>query len=142
MRRFDLPVAAALMMCAAMPAGAAEKRDGVFIHISQGAGEPHRVLVAMNMAAMMAEGHPVLVYFDIEGIDMVLKDAKEITFAHFMPSKAQLQNHLKKGVTVMAYPGCLKGAGKTPADLAQGVKVAGKKTFFGFTEGRIITLDY
>jgi predicted peroxiredoxin len=114
----------------------------MFIHISQGPSEPHRVLMAMSMAAMMAEDHPVLVYFDIKGIDVVLKDAKDITYAHFTPSKAQLQNLLKKGVTVMACPGCLKAAGKTPADLAPGVKVADKKTFFGFTEGRIITLDY
>lgn len=144
MRRFLLAAVAAavLMMCAAMPAGAAEKRDGMFIHISHGADSAHRVLMAMNMAAMMAEDHPVLVYFDIKGIEVVLRDAKDITYSHFPASKQQLQNLLKKGVTVMACPGCLKAAGKTAADLAPGVKVADKKTFFGFTEGRIITLDY
>lgn len=133
---------AVLMICVPAPAVTAEKRDGMFIHISQGAGEPHRVLMALSMAAMMAEDLPVLVYLDIKGIDVVLKDAKEITFAHFMPSKAQLQDLLKKGVTVMACPGCLKGAGKTPADLSPGVKVAHEKAFFGFTEGRTISLDY
>ncbi len=123
-------------------ASAAEKRDGVFIHISQGTAEPHRVLMALNMANMWSEDHPVLVYFDIKGIEVVLKDSKDITFAHFPSSKTALANLLKKGVVIMACPGCLKAAGKTPADLAPGIKVADKKQFFGFTEGRIITLDY
>jgi len=124
------------------PVSAAEKRDGVFIHISDGPESAHRVLMALNMANMWAEDHAVLVYFDIKGIEVVLKDAKDITFAHFPSSKTALANLQKKGVVVMACPGCLKAAGKTPADLAPGIKVADKKQFFGFTEGRIIALDY
>jgi hypothetical protein len=42
----------------------------------------------------------------------------------------------------MACPGCLKAAGKTAADLAPGIQVADKAAFFGFTKGRILTLDY
>jgi hypothetical protein len=42
----------------------------------------------------------------------------------------------------MACPGCLKAAGKTPADLAAGVRVADKAEFLSFTSGRILTLDY
>jgi hypothetical protein len=42
----------------------------------------------------------------------------------------------------MACPGCLKAAGKTPADLAAGIQVANKDKFFSFTSGRVITLDY
>jgi hypothetical protein len=36
----------------------------------------------------------------------------------------------------------LKAAGRTPADLMPGVKVADKDAFFSFTRGRILTLDY
>jgi hypothetical protein len=42
----------------------------------------------------------------------------------------------------MACPGCLKAAGKSPADLAPGILVADKARFFSFTKGRILTLDY
>ncbi len=124
------------------PLAAAETRDGVFIHISHGPKHAHRVLMALNMAAMWAEDHPVLVYFDIEGIEVVLKDASDITFAHFPSSKTQLSNLLKKGVLVVACPGCLKAAGKSPADLAPGIRTADKKQFFSFTQGRILSLDY
>lgn len=121
---------------------AAEARDGVFIHITQGKDNPHEVLMALNMAGIMAQDHDVLVYFDIKGIEVVLKDAEDITYAHFPSSKQQLAKLTKMGVTVMACPGCLKAAGKTGADLAEGVQVADKKAFFSFTKGRILTLDY
>jgi hypothetical protein len=42
----------------------------------------------------------------------------------------------------MACPGCLKAAGKSPADLAPGILVADKARFFSFTKGRILALDY
>lgn len=121
---------------------AADKRDGVFIHISHGMDEPHRVCMALNMANMMAEDHDVLVYFDIKGIDVVLKDAKDLVYSQFPSSKTQIAALIKKGVVLMACPGCLKAAGKTPADLAAGVGIADKKTFFSFTKGRIFPIDY
>lgn len=124
------------------PMAAAEKRDGVFIHISHGPKHAHRVLMALNMAAMWAEDHPVLVYFDVDGIEVVLKDAPDITYAHFPSSRTQLSNLVKKGVQVLACPGCLRAAGKSPADLAPGIRAASKKQFFSFTEGRILSLDY
>jgi intracellular sulfur oxidation DsrE/DsrF family protein len=103
---------------------------------------PHRVLMALNMAEMMAESRDVLVYFDIEGIEVVLADAPDLTFSHFPASKAQLQKLIGMGIGVYACPGCLKAAGKTPADLLPGVKTADKDAFFAFTKGRILTLDY
>ena len=45
-------------------------------------------------------------------------------------------------VKLMACPSCMKAAGKTEADLMPGVVMADKDTFFNFTKGRIITLDY
>jgi hypothetical protein len=49
---------------------------------------------------------------------------------------------VKRGVTLMACPGCLKVAGKTAADLAPGIQVGEKAEFFSFTSGRILALDY
>lgn len=117
-------------------------KDGVFIHLSQGQNDPHRVLMALNMANLMSDDHPVLVYFDIKGIEVVLKDAKDLTFAQFPSSKSQLAKLREKGVLMMACPGCLKAAGKSADDLAPGIQIADKAKFFSFAAGRILTLDY
>jgi intracellular sulfur oxidation DsrE/DsrF family protein len=117
-------------------------RDGVFVHISRGPEDPHRVLMALNMAVMMAADRDVLVYFDIDGIAAVLEDAPDITFDGFPSSLLQLTRLQELEVPVFACPGCLKAAGKTPDDLAPTVRVAEKDAFFGFTDGRILTLDY
>lgn len=121
---------------------AAEPRDGVFIHISHGTDDPHRVLMALNMAAIMSEDRDVLVYFDIKAIEVVLRDAGDLAYSHFPSSKKQLAALPQKGVILMACPGCLKAAGKTADDLAPGVQIADKDKFFSFTKGRILTLDY
>ncbi len=117
-------------------------RDGVFIHISHGTDSPQRVLMALNMAVLMSDDHDVLVYFDIKGIEVVLQDSPDIRFDHFPGSKTQIQKLIDINVPLMACPGCLKAAGKTPQDLMQGMKVADKDKFFSFTGGRILTLDY
>jgi predicted peroxiredoxin len=122
--------------------GAAGPRDGVFIHIVHGKDDPHRVLMALDMARIMSEDHDVLVYFDIKGVEVVLKDSKDITYAHFPSSKQQLSALPKKGVILMVCPGCLKAAGKTSDDLAAGIEIADKGRFFSFTKGRILSLDY
>jgi len=134
----------ALGLCVAAAAGlqAAETRDGVFIHISHGPDDPHRLLMALNMANMMSADHPVVIYFDIKAIEAVLKDSKDIQFAHFPSSRTQIAELARRGVVMMACPGCLKVAGKTAADLAPGVQVADKAKFFSFTSGRILSLDY
>jgi predicted peroxiredoxin len=142
LKMFPVFLLAVLWLGAATGLRAAENRDGVFIHISHGADDPHRLLMALNMANMMSADHPVVIYFDIKGVEAVLKDSPDIRFAHFPSSKTQLAELAKRGVTMMACPGCLKVAGKTGAHLAPGVQVADKAKFFSFTSGRIITLDY
>lgn len=118
------------------------KRDGVFVHVSHCTDDPHRLLMALSMATKMADDHDVLVYFDIKGVDAVVKDAVEVTFAQFPPLSVQLDELRRRNVTLMACPGCLKSAGKSAADLVAGVQVADKEKFFSFTAGRILTLDY
>ena len=136
-------LALALLLAVCVPYAANETaRDGAFIHISHGKDNPHRLLMALKMAQIMAEDHDVLVYFDISGVDTCLKDAEDIAYSHFPTSNAQIKGLLEKGVTLMACPGCLKAAGKTPEDLAAGIKVADKEAFFSFTKGRILSFDY
>jgi len=143
-------VLAILIACAAGPQPQAQDaataietpRDGVFIHISHGPEDAHRVLMALKMAEMMASDKDVLVYFDIEGIKAVLKDAPNLEHAQFPKSHEQIVKLGELGVPIFACPGCLAAAGKSAADLREGVQVANKDAFFDFTEGRILTLDY
>jgi predicted peroxiredoxin len=125
----------------AVPAADAPK-DGVFVHLTAGPKDAHRVLMGLQMANIMAESRDVLVYCDIQAIEVLLKDAADIEYSHFPSAHKALKNLMDKKVTVMACPGCLKAAGKTAADLRDGVKVAEKEAFFDFTKGRILTLDY
>jgi predicted peroxiredoxin len=122
--------------------GTCSSKDGVFIHISNGFENPHKVLMALSMATLMADTQDVCVYLDIKGVNVVLKDAQDLNYSHFASAQTQIKALVDKGVPVLACPGCLKAAEKTPADLMDGVRVADKETFFGFTKGRILTLDY
>jgi len=117
-------------------------RDGLLLHVSHGHDDPHRFLMALNMANMMADDHDVLVYFDITAVKALLKDSEEMTLSPFPSRKDALASLKAKKVTLMACPGCLKAAGKSPADLEEGIQIADKKAFFSFTKGRIVTLDY
>lgn len=140
-----LPALIVTVACHQQPAVEPEgttKTDGVFLHIKSGPDQPHAVLMALQMAVMMSETQDVAVYLDIDGIGVVLKDAPDLAFSHFPSSHTQIAALGEKGVPVMACPGCLKAAGKSETDLMEGVRVADKETFFGFTDGRILTLDY
>lgn len=120
-----------------------EITDGVFIHLSHGPEDPHRVLMALRMAEIMSEDKDVLVYFDIKAVHVVLKNSENITMEGSFPnSLEQLANLMDKGVELQVCPGCLKAAGKVPEDVMEGVKLADKESFFNFTKGRILTIDY
>lgn len=125
-----------------MKADETPTRDGVFIHITQGPDNAHRVLMALQMASIMADSRDILVYLDIDGVHNVLDGAPDMTYKHFPSSHTQIESLLDAGATVMACPGCLKAAGKSGDDLMPGVKLADKDAFFNFTDGRILTLDY
>lgn len=116
--------------------------DGVFIHVSHGVEDPHRLLMALSMANIMADDHDVLVYFDIEAIDAILKTSENVQYSHFPGSKNAIKSLVAKKAHLMACPGCLKAKGKTRDELLQGIRIADKETFFSFSKGRIITLDY
>ena len=90
----------------------------------------------------MAGIKEVLVYFDLEGVSVVLKDSEDLQYSHFLSSKTQIRKLLDKGVNIYVCPGDLKAAGKEPEDVAEGVRIAKKEDFFNFATGRILTLDY
>ena len=117
-------------------------KDGVFIHITSGYDNPHRVLMPMKMATMMAKDKDVLVYMDIDAVELATEDAKELTHAGFDSFRVYLNKLIEMGVGVYVCPTCLKIGGYIESDLVEGVKLAEKDKFFNFTEGRIITLDY
>lgn len=117
-------------------------KDGVFIHITHGGNHPHSVLMALNLAEKMAQDKNVILYFDIDGIEVLLKNAPDLTFSHFQSSHAQIKKLLDMGIEIMACPGCLKSINKTPGDLKEGIILADKEKFFNFTSGRILTMNY
>lgn len=121
----------------------AKQRDGVFVHISHGKDDPHRLLMGFQMATTMAEaGKDVIVYCDIEAVHVLTADAPDIEMKPFKNLHSMLDGLQKKGVIVMACPTCMKVAGIEPAALRRGITVADKDKFFTFTKGRILTIDY
>jgi predicted peroxiredoxin len=139
---FLIPTFLVLISCQSTPKITEKPRDGVFIHISSGPEDAHKVLMPLKMAEIMVMDKDVLIYFDIKGVYVVLNDTLNVHHDGFTSSKEQLKLLIEKGVTIMACPTCLKVTGKTPEDLMSGVVVANKDKFFSFTEGRILTLDY
>ena len=125
------------------PQESAEKpNDGIFIHITHDHSHPHRVLMPLSMAAMMANEKDVLIYLDIDAVKLVTKDAADIEYAHFASLKSSLTKLIEMNVGIYACPGCMKAAGISPDDLIEGVQVAQKDKFFNFTQGRILSLNY
>jgi predicted peroxiredoxin len=117
-------------------------RDGVFIHITEAYDDPHRVLMPLKMATMMAQDKDVLVYMDIHAVELLVREAEDLEYKDFESLRTYISMLNEKNVGVYACPTCLEIAGFTPDDLMEGVQVAAKDKFFDFTKGRIITLDY
>ena len=117
-------------------------RDGVFIHITESYNDPHKVLMPLKMAVMMANDKDVLIYNDIKAVELYVKGAKDLTYKDYESLQTYVKQLAEKNVGVYVCPTCLKLAGFTEADLIEGVQIAQKDKFFNFTKGRIITLDY
>ena len=124
------------------PAETDNKKDGAFIHISKGSEDSHDVLMALMLADKFSTSNDVLVFFDKQGIEMVVKGAPNLEMDPFDPSDEIFQRLVELNVPILACPACLKVAGYDEDDLREGVIIAEKEKFFDFTEGRILTLDY
>lgn len=119
-----------------------EVKDGVFIHITSGFENPHRVLMPLKMATMMAKDKDVLIYMDIDAVNLLVKEAEDLEMDGFDSFQSYIDQLKSMSVQIMACPTCLEIAGFSSEDLKEGVMVAQKERFFNFTKGRIITLDY
>lgn len=117
-------------------------RDGVFIHITESYGDPHRVLMPLKMANLMAQDKDVIVYMDIDAVELLVKGAADIKHPDFDSCQAYIRQLLDKHVGIYACPTCLAVAGFGPEDLMDGIQVALKDKFFDFTKGRILTINY
>lgn len=117
-------------------------RDGVFIHITESYNDPHKVLMPLKMAVMMANDKDVLIYNDIKSVELYVKGAKNLEYNDYETLQTYVKQLAEKNVGVYVCPTCLKLAGFKEEDLMDGVKIAQKDKFFNFTKGRIITLDY
>jgi predicted peroxiredoxin len=117
-------------------------RDGVFIHITESYNNPHRLLMPLKMATLMAEDKDVLVYMDIDAVKILVKGAIDITHPEFESALTYIKQLSGLGVGIYVCPTCLKIAGYKSDELMEGILIANKDKFFNFTNGRIITLDY
>jgi predicted peroxiredoxin len=126
----------------ASPANATLPDDGAFIHVSKGSGDTHDVLMALMLADKFSTSHDVLLFFDKEGIEMVVKGAPDLNMEPFESSEEIFARMVSRNIEILACPACLEVAGYTRDDLREGVSIAEKERFFDFTKGRILTLDY
>ena len=117
-------------------------RDGVFIHITESYNNPHRLLMPLKMATIMAQDKDVLIYMDIDAVKILVVGAQDIEHSEFESAHTYIKKLSSLGVGIYACPTCLKIAGHKSEDLMGGILVADKDKFFNFTKGRIITLDY
>ena len=117
-------------------------KDGVLIHLSSSYDNPHKVLMALSLALKMSESKNVLIFMDIQGVKIAVKNAEDIKMENFDSLNNLIKKLIDNKVELMVCPMCLKQAGFKPEDLKEGFKLADKERFFNFTEGRILTLDY
>ncbi|MCB2199515.1 DsrE family protein [bacterium] len=118
-------------------------RDGMLMHISKSVDDPHRAMMPLTLALKMTEVHDVQLFLDIDAIFLVTKDGPDLTYEGFeMTSKQLVKALLDKGIHIDACPMCMKSHGVTKDQLVDGVRIASAETFTGFTDGRIVTMDW
>ncbi len=117
-------------------------KDGIFLHISSGYENPQKISMALSLAVKMTETKDVAVFFDINGVKVLAKDAEDIQMEHFFTVQNALDTLIKKNVLIMACPMCLAQAEINADNLKEGITIAEKEKFFSFTKGRILTLSY
>ncbi|MCX7712235.1 MAG: DsrE family protein [Chthoniobacterales bacterium] len=118
-------------------------QDGVLIHLSSGRKSPQKVLMAFKMATIMSENKKdVLVYCDNEAVKLLTTDAQDIENSGFPSLHTMLDQLLSKKIPILACPACLKTAKIKYQNLKPGILIATPNTFFDFTKGRIVSLNY
>ncbi|QQE10594.1 DsrE family protein [Planctomycetota bacterium] len=136
--------------CTALPEGdeteGAKKvtstEDGIVIHLHSGTEDPNAALMGLTMAKNFSSTNPVIVYCDLEAINLLMEDAANVNNTAYGSSHVMINTLLDHGVPIYACPSCLKSHNKTDEDLIPRVQIASKTALLSFTKGRIITLDY
>lgn len=131
-------------------AGCKAGQEGVIIHIKSSpetSEGKHRIVMGLTLASKAIDsGKKALVFFDVKGVTVPLKDSPDITHeshpGSFQSSKATIADILKKGGRIMVCQPCLKVAGHSKEDMMEGIEEGKVSTFFDFTDGRIVTLDW
>ena len=137
-----LAIALFSMVASAEDVATSDTKDGMLIHIKSGTDNPHSVLMGLSLALKMAEDTDVLVFFSVKGVYHVLKSSKDLEYGTFEKSGVLIKDLLENGAKLFACPMCLKAEGFTEEELKDGIGVMTKDQFFGFTNGRIVTLDF
>ncbi|MGF1484339.1 MAG: peroxiredoxin [Opitutales bacterium] len=122
----------------------AEQPRGVFIHVSSGSDNPQRALMALQMGERLIENRerPVLLYFDIKGVELMIADGPEFSMKPFDSVAAYRERLIKGGALLQVSPESLAAAGFNKADLVPGVEVADPSTFFTFSDGDVLSFAY
>jgi len=148
MIRTEIYLVVILSLCLLIPIVNAQEtvqqqdKEGIFLHISTSYDNPHRLLMPLKMATLMAQEKAVLIYMDIEAVKILVKNSKDITHPEFESAHSYIKKLLEMGVEIYACPTCLKVAGYKTEELMDGIKPANKDRFFNFTKGRILSLSY
>ena len=106
-----------------------EVNDGIFIHMTHGHDHFPRVLMLLQMEAMMAADKDVLIYMYLDAIKFLTQDAENVAFANFSPLQETLANLLEMGRTIFACPGCMKAHNIEEEGMMEGIQVAQKEVF-------------
>jgi predicted peroxiredoxin len=119
-----------------------QQTDGVFIHLKNSYGEKHSVLMAFKMAELMSKDKDVIMYLDIDAVNLIVQEAKDFALEGFESYQTYLSRLIESNTHIYACPACLAHANIDKEDLLDGIEIAQKEKFFNFTKGRIISLDY
>ncbi|MFH2055490.1 MAG: hypothetical protein ABIJ61_05985, partial [bacterium] len=122
--RFSLAAAALALLSACLlwgqdllPTESASPSDGMFIHITAGPEQPHRVLMALQMATLISDSLDVAVYCDIDAVKWLTKDAADLEFSHFPSSETQIKKLIRFARHWLNEYMCFQSIGKPfPAD--------------------------
>jgi hypothetical protein len=124
------------------------ERQSMILHVKTGTDqsetpEAHAVLMALTQAWKQAEaGRTVLVHFDLEGVQAAMADTN-LSYTSFLDSEELFEMLFTfDNVRVQACPGCVAALGCDISQLREGIQVGSPDSWWEFTEGRTITLDY
>jgi predicted peroxiredoxin len=117
-------------------------RPGAIVRITHPSADAFTVCAALKTAEELSGKYAVLVYFDLRGVETVLKDSPDFEFAPYPKAKGQIKKLKSMGVSLYASRTALAAFYKKPEDLMDGVKISDPAEVISFTDGKIVTLEF